>query len=86
MCSIYFLCLRFWYEQECFDLFHYDYFSRLSLRCVLNIVTVGDSLITSGSEFHYLGAAYVNALSPRVDFDFPDGYFNNALSFELRRL
>ena len=54
--------------------------SRWVFNLVLNSFTVADFLTERGRLFHNLGAAYINALSPRVIFDFPEGYFNNVWS------
>ena len=47
--------------------------SRWVFNLVLNSFTVADFLTGRGSLFHNLGAAYINALSPRVIFFFLKG-------------
>ena len=56
---------------------HVAVISRWVFNLVLNSFTVADFLTKRGRLFHNLGAAYINALSPRVIFDLPEGYFNN---------
>ena len=40
--------------------------------------------ICSGNAFHRLGAAYINALSPRVVYDFAGGSVRSRGLFDLK--
>ena len=77
-------CALQYNTQNMHNSYYIALISRWVFNLVLNSFTVADFLTKRGRLFHNLGTAYMNALSPRIIFDFPEGYFNNVWSWELR--